>query len=108
MATQQTLDFSASLYPAAPGFKRGSVDTSAESARRMARRAVLLRHRCAEILRQHPEGLTSDEVAAALGQTVLAIRPRVSEMHTTEIVVDTGLRRPNISGHPAAVWRLKG
>lgn len=52
--------------------------------------------------------MTADEVAGALGQSVLAIRPRVTELQQDRfgaVVVRTGERRLNASGRPAAVVR---
>lgn len=48
---------------------------------------------------------TADEVAEALGESVLAVRPRISEMVRENLVVATGMRRPNKSGRTAWVWR---
>jgi predicted ArsR family transcriptional regulator len=48
---------------------------------------------------------TADEVATALGETPLAIRPRVSELSKRGKLEPTGLRRKNSSGRDAVVWR---
>jgi predicted ArsR family transcriptional regulator len=48
---------------------------------------------------------TADEVDEALGESVLAVRPRVSELVRENLVVATGMRRPNKSGRTAWVWR---
>lgn len=49
-------------------------------------------------------GLTADEVAALLVQSVLAVRPRVAELRKEGFIRDTGLRRSNASGKRAIVW----
>jgi hypothetical protein len=53
----------------------------------------------------YPYGLTADEAAANLGESVLAIRPRVTELYNGDYLYDTGLRRPNESGINARVLR---
>lgn len=50
---------------------------------------------------------TADEIAAAIGETVLATRPRVTELQQDGKFFDTGLRRNNASGRAATVWGLR-
>lgn len=50
---------------------------------------------------------TADEIAEALGETVLAIRPRVTELGQDGLLFDTGNRRRNTSGRMARVWDTK-
>jgi hypothetical protein len=57
-------------------------------------------------LKDHAEGLTADEVAYALGYSILTVRPRVSELKRMKLIVDAGLRRPNASGRNAIAWRV--
>ena len=52
-----------------------------------------------------PEGLTADECAAIIGQTVLATRPRVTELNKQGKIIRTGQRRKNVSGASAIVWK---
>jgi predicted ArsR family transcriptional regulator len=52
-----------------------------------------------------PGGLTADEIAAALDESVLAVRPRVSELFHAGLIEKTGDRRPNASGLCAHVWK---
>ena len=40
-----------------------------------------------------------------LGESVLAIRPRFSELRALGQITDTGARRINDSGRSAIVWR---
>lgn len=49
---------------------------------------------------------TADEVAEALGLSVLAIRPRVTELRKLGLIAATEKRRRNISGQTAVVWRV--
>ena len=58
-----------------------------------------------QILAATPPGLTADEIAAKLGESVLAVRPRVSELFRAGLIEKTGDRRPNASGLNAHVWK---
>jgi predicted ArsR family transcriptional regulator len=58
-----------------------------------------------DVLAATPAGLTADEIAAALGESVLAVRPRVSELFHDGLIGKTGERRRNHSGLSAYVWR---
>ena len=53
------------------------------------------------------EGMTPDEVASVLGADVLAIRPRITELHKLDKIEKTGERRANVSGLKANVWKPK-
>ena len=55
------------------------------------------------IARSQFHGMTADEVARALGETVLAIRPRITELKKAGAFVCSGGKRPNISGVSADV-----
>lgn len=92
-------------YPDAPGTKAGAPETSRIAAARVAADATVLRQKCIDVLARHPDGLTADEVAAALNLSVLSIRPRMSELRQMNRIQDSGQRRKNASGHSAAVWR---
>jgi hypothetical protein len=50
-------------------------------------------------------GMTADEAARALGLSVLATRPRVTELRKLGLLEPTGARRRNDSGLLAAVLR---
>lgn len=91
-----------SLFDRGPGFKEPT--TSKEAARAMAQRAPILRQRAIDALLKHGP-MTSDEVAGVLGESVLAIRPRCSELLAAGLIAATGLRRRNGSGMSAHVWR---
>ena len=90
-------------YPNAPGHK---VDgTSAVSATKMKGKAATLRKRSLEIIDQAgPWGYTADEIAHQLGESVLAVRPRISELKGQGLIRENGVRRPNASGLFANVW----
>jgi hypothetical protein len=90
-------------YPDAPGAR--AIGTSQDAADAMAEDAPLLRSRALATLRRLG-GMTADEVAAAMGETVLSIRPRISELHLAGEVRDSGARRTNASGKRAIVWAI--
>lgn len=90
-------------YPKSPGFKEKG-GTSQEAAESMAGRVGILRGQALATIKLAPA--TADEVAAILGETVLAIRPRISELHHMGLIDKTGARRINASGRRAWVWRF--
>jgi len=74
--------------------------------RRAARRASLanaarIRDAALDVFRRRPS--TADEVAETLGESVLSVRPRVTDLKTDGLIYDTGERRPSSTGHPAMV-----
>lgn len=98
-------------YPAHPGAQ--DRDTSKDAAAHVGKTAQLLRARALEVV-EHSNGLTADEVAGRLGESILSIRPRLTELSRLGQVRDSGARRRNASGRNAIVWapvhpaRLKG
>ena len=94
-------------YPDTPGFK--APGTSQQAAISIAPTAANLRDRV-ESLFLTGATLTADECAEALGVTVLAARPRLSELAKMGLIVKSyqdGIpeRRKNASGMSAQVWR---
>lgn len=91
-------------YPASPGFK--AEGTSKAAAESMKPTAATLRATCLGWLHYWPDqGRTADECAEEMGESVLSVRPRFSELHALGLIVDTGQRRPNKSGRNAVVWK---
>lgn len=91
------------IYPQHPGAKVAG--TSQAAAEAMAEHAPTLRERCLELLHGHTD-LTTDEAADLLNVSVLAVRPRFSELRRMGKIVQTGERRTNASGLTANVWRV--
>lgn len=87
-------------YPSRPGFK--DRDTAREAAQKIATKAETLRESVYNTLRK--QNLTADEVAGRLGESVLSIRPRLSELVASGLIEWTGERRKNNSGMSAKVW----
>lgn len=48
---------------------------------------------------------TVDEVCAATGRPRYSLQPRFTELRKAKAIRDTGLRRRNVSGATAIVWR---
>ena len=90
----------APVYPDRPGFKED--DTSREAAEAMAPRAGTLRASVYDYIRDHPH-FTADEIALALGESILAIRPRVTELRVQGLIKNDG-RGVNASGRAAHLW----
>ena len=95
------------IYPHTPGFKARK--TAKDAARSMASKAKPLRDRVLAVFKSAGKtGMTPDEVAEALGVSILSVRPRVSELATLGLLEDTFKRRANQgSGRHAIVWRAK-
>lgn len=92
-------------YPDRAGYRENT--TSRDAAKKADGRAGALRSRILELLMRHPAGLTSDETATMLGETVLSVRPRFSELRQLGHVERTGERRQNASGLNAHVFRAR-
>lgn len=88
-------------YPHSPGKRR--TKTSRDAADAMKQRAPTLRDKVLALLKA--TAMSPDECAKMLGETVLAIRPRVSELHRLGLIGLTGQTRKNISGHKAQVYK---
>ena len=90
-------------YPHSAGFKERT--TSHTAARAIAHKLPTLRDRVLQAIEASgSKGLTPDETAAVLGETVLAVRPRLSELSKLGKIVRNGQKRANESGLMAAVW----
>ena len=88
-------------YPRSPGYRARS--TSKAAADSMASRAGTLRAEVLRIILRSPS--TADEAAFDLRESVLAIRPRVTELARLGAIIDSGVKRQNISGRNAIVWK---
>ena len=87
-------------YPYEPGHK--GRDTGEAAAEAAAPTAPTLRSLVLTVLARG--NFTADEIAGGAGHSVLAIRPRVSELARMGEIMDTGTRRKNASGKNAIVW----
>ena len=96
-------EYGTELYPLSPGYKKEG--PRKEAAQSVKDRASVLRDRCLEVLRIAPS--TADEVATALGESILSIRPRISELAARGEIRESGKRRQNVSKKMATVWEIR-
>jgi hypothetical protein len=92
-------------YPNHPGAKVAG--TSQDAADEMAEHAPTLREQVLALFRDLDSRVTTDEAADFLHKSVLAIRPRFSELRALGMIEPTGERRINASGMSAIVWRIR-
>ena len=79
-----------------PGYKEPT--TSRDAAKAVASKMTVLREKVyAAICASGDCGLTSDECALVLGESILAVRPRCSELRKTGQIKPNGARRLNAS-----------
>ena len=90
-------------YPSSPGYQ--PTETSYTAAKAIEREASDIQRKCLEAIAAEPR--TADEVAEKIHRSVLAVRPRLSELHKTGQIEKTGERRLNQSGQWAWVWKAK-
>lgn len=91
-------------YPNHPGAK--APGTSQEAANAERGMAATLRQIVRTLLQEHGPA-TADECALTMNESVLAVRPRLSELvKMGNIEKDGDNRRKNASGHSAQVWRV--
>ena len=94
-------------YPIGPGYQ--ATDTSYESAVKVEPRVGTLRRLSLDaIIHAGGYGATADEVAMLVDATVLAIRPRITELKKLGLIVPSGEKRENESGHRADVMVYNG
>ncbi|OAE96748.1 hypothetical protein AYJ54_36320 [Bradyrhizobium centrolobii] len=94
-------------YPDNPGWK--AAGTSEDAAQEITSHAKTVRGRVLGFLtKRHPGAFSADEIAAALDENILTVRPRVSELRRSDLIEPTGERRANKSGMSATCWRAKG
>lgn len=90
-------------YPARPGYQ--PTETSYIAAKSVQHEANKLQEACLKAIAEEPR--TADEVASVVHRSVLAIRPRLSELFKMGKIEKSEEVRLNVSGKWAAVWRLK-
>ena len=96
-------EIAAGLYPdGLPGWK--TPGTSRDAAKAMRSRSETLRDKIMAIIGYYPADLTPDEASEALNESVLAIRPRFSELKKLGLIKPSGNRRHNSSGLMAKAW----
>lgn len=81
-------------------------DTSTAAYNGIVQASERLRAIVYQTLHAHPTGLTVDETCAIAQYPRYSLQPRFTELRDRRVIYDTGLRRRNISGAKAIVWRL--
>ena len=90
-------------YPSSPGFK--DRDTSLKAAASVAKGTAFLQRKCIEALRRHGP-MTPDETAGKINVSILAVRPRFTELLHAGAIANTGERRLNASRRWAKVYAV--
>lgn len=93
-------------YPDVPGYKAMDTGTSRAAAYAMVSKVKTLREKCLACLRG--ADMTADEVAELMHESILTIRPRISELKALGLIRATAERHHNSSGKLAVVWRAGG
>lgn len=95
----------ADTYPRRAGYKEATTSREAANGIEATGRAARLRD---DVLAYFKAGrqATADEVAEALEESVLSIRPRVAELKAAGLIVETGVRRRSSTGRSSHVWRV--
>lgn len=103
MALKQLNIFDHRQYPREPGYQLRDTSKRAASAARGRKKET--QNRIMVLLRAQP--MTADEIAEYLGESILYVRPRVTEMVELSHLEDSNVRRFNKSGKSAIVWRVR-
>ena len=98
-------DLAAAQYPKAPGYKEPT--TSRMAAKAIRSRTHTISDQIIGVLACHPNGLTADDAAQIIGVSILACRPRFSELLAQGKIKQTDKRGMNASGMKAHIWVLK-
>ena len=83
----------------------GKQETSREAAKAALGRSGSQRVRIYNLV-QHMDGLTADEIQAAINAPINSVTPRINELVADGWLEDSGERRPTRYGKPAIVWKV--
>lgn len=90
-------------YPHKPGFKVQK--TSRQAAEEITSKAKTLQKKILELLVNLPAGATPDQIAEYLEESILSIRPRMSELKAQGKIKDSGLRGKTAFGKSSIIWQ---
>jgi len=101
-------------YPHTAGYTEPTTSKEAAEAIEGSGRAPLLREEVLRVLNLDEAttmtpwdiGMTADEIAAELGESVLSVRPRVTELYQKGLIRPSGQRRKSSGGKMSHVWVL--
>jgi predicted ArsR family transcriptional regulator len=94
----------AAFYPDSPGHK-GNRDTGRAAAAGIEPRAGTIRARVLAAIRERPG--TPEELADRMGEPVMNVRPRCSELAAKDLIEDSGERAVAMGGRKAIRWKAK-
>jgi hypothetical protein len=57
-----------------------------------------------DVLEQHPRGLDSEQIAAAIGCEYCSVQPRTAELRMAGKIRDSGRRSESRYGRPTIIW----
>lgn len=92
------------VYPHKPGAK--ARDTSFSAAASMGLKVGTIRARVYDAIAE--KSRTPEEIAVRIGEPVMNVRPRASELAAMGLIKDSGLRREAMGGKLAIVWAITG
>jgi hypothetical protein len=93
--------------PSGIGHKEdGGTSEQAAAELAISGRAVILRNKVRNWYAAGHTG-TADDCANAIGENILSVRPRVSELRASFLLEKTGERHISNGGKAAAVWRWR-
>lgn len=93
----------AANYPDAPGWK--ARETSRAAAEAIAPKAATIRERVYAALKVQPG--TPEQIAKRIGETVMNVRPRCSQLSAAGLIEDSGTRGQAMGGRNAIVWQVR-
>ena len=85
---------------------RRHTDTSAAAYSGIMQASERLRAIVYRTLHANPQGLTVDETCAIAEYPRYSLQPRFTELRDKRVITDTGMRRRNVSGAKANVWKI--
>lgn len=99
------MDHDLFTYPTHAGWKEATTSRDAAIGIEASGKAASLMERCLKAFHNGFVG-NADELARHLGEDILSIRPRVTQLHVNGLIEKTGERRTMNGGRAGHVWRL--
>ena len=91
-------------YPYTAGYQK--TDTSKQAAEDIEKSsAKTLRQQVENLLKEQPNGLSTEEISKQLNKEYVSIQPRTSELRNTGIILDSGFRVLNRFKKRVIVWQ---
>ncbi len=85
---------------------RRKTDTSAAAYSGIMQASERLRAVVYRTLHANPNGLTVDETCSIAEYPRYSLQPRFTELRDKRVIIDSGMRRRNVSGARAIVWKI--